>query len=766
MRKSFSKSFIGLCWVLCSPVFGQPVQTRTVTPQLMDFYLLNCDLMRADQGLQIGQEKAEGWDACVVSDLKKHEKEAREQGFVLINPKTAALYRPFGDVKNPMTLVFSRDRSDRFIKEALEDRRFVDFEEGVFRGNAHWIKRFIGASLKVNTRLTAPNRLLVEMENETSFPFSLAFGQTDGLSADVSELDLEPFSKVSFFLTGTAVSQPTVGLRVVANNAFTESGAPPEYMLSLKGTPYAHQALPARRLNLIPEPLEVKEGVGEFVLSDRTVILQNSPKAAAVIPFLIERVSAVTPIDLKVARKARSSEACVVFTEANDPSLGKEGYRIEVEPNKIEVKANETNGFFYAIQTLFQLMPPQIYSKAAERIQGVTWSLPVVSIRDVPRFGYRGMHLDVGRHMYPVEFIKKYIDLLAMQKMNVFHWHLTEDQGWRMEVKKYPELTKVGSKRARTISNRYQYQGNWTFDDQPYEGYYTQQEIREVVAYAKARCVQVIPEIDLPGHMLAALATYPHLGCTGGPYQVGDRWGIYDDVLCAGNESIYPFIENILKEVFELFPSEYVHIGGDECPKTRWKQCPKCQAKIKAENLSDEKELQSYVIRRVEKFLNANGKKLIGWDEILEGGIAPNAALMSWRGVAGGITAAKSGHPVIMTPNTYVYLDHYQANPDTEPMGNGRIASLEWTYSYEPVPTELTDQEAANIIGVQANVWTEYMRTSDYVEYMAFPRAAAVAETAWSGASKKDWPDFLERMQMQFDRWRFYGVNYAPHYKR
>ncbi|MEG2574295.1 MAG: family 20 glycosylhydrolase, partial [Bacteroides sp.] len=275
-----------------------------------------------------------------------------------------------------------------------------------------------------------------------------------------------------------------------------------------------------------------------------------------------------------------------------------------------------------------------------------------------------------------------------------------------------------------------------------------------------------IPEIDLPGHMLAALTTFPNLGCTGGPYEVGTRWGIYDDVLCAGNEDIYPFIENVLKEVFELFPGEYVHIGGDECPKKRWKTCSKCQAKIKVENLKDEKGLQSYVIRKVEKFLNDNGKKLIGWDEILEGGIAPNAALMSWRGVAGGITAAKSGHPVIMTPNTHVYLDHYQANMDLSPLGNGRIAALEWTYNYNPIPDELTKEEASHIKGVQANLWTEYIRTPEQAEYMAYPRANAVAEIGWSTSNNISWEDYLKRLQIQFERWRFYGLNCATHYKK
>lgn len=353
---------------------------------------------------------------------------------------------------------------------------------------------------------------------------------------------------------------------------------------------------------------------------------------------------------------------------------------------------------------------------------------------------------------------------MSMQKMNRFHWHLTEDQGWRIEIKKYPKLTETGSMRKETIINRYSAAIPGIYDGTPYGGFYTQEEIKEIVAYAKERYITIIPEIDLPGHMLAALATYPELGCTGGPYEVGTRWGIYDDVLCAGNENIYSFIEDVLLEVFKLFPGEYVHIGGDECPKTRWKSCPKCQSKIKELKLKDEHELQSYVIRRVEKFLNKNGKKLIGWDEILEGGIAPNAALMSWRGVAGGITAAKSGHPVIMTPNTYVYLDHYQASMDISPLANGRICALEWTYGYNPIPKELTEQEAKHIKGVQANVWTEYIKTPEQVEYMAYPRANAVAEIGWSSPEHKNWEDYLDRLQYQFKRWQFYGLNCATHY--
>ncbi|MGL4292365.1 MAG: beta-N-acetylhexosaminidase [Bacteroidales bacterium] len=732
----------------------------------MDFYIMKCSLNPVErESFDVEQAKKNGFEASVITNPGELSQIAKEKGYVLIHPKTAGLYRPAQQSNDGFTLIFSRDRSDRFIKEALEDNRYIDYSQGKFYGPGHWMKRFVEAAVKIKTRLINNDRLLVEMQNESSFDFTLKVEPVGSLKATAEEIKMVPFGKTHFYLSGSQIEKEAVDLRITLVNSKDQMGKPLQYTAELQGMPYA-VGVDKPAICLIPQPSEMTEKAGEFAFTSETQIVQKSAKAKNIIPFLTERIEKVTPFRPAVKKKENRQASVVVFEEANEPALGNEGYRLNVDNNKIVIKANDENGFFYAVQTLFQLMPAHIFSNIADNAKGVNWVVPAVEIRDVPRFGYRGMHLDVGRHMYPVEFIKKYIDLLSMQKMNVFHWHLTEDQGWRIEIKKYPELTKKGAERAQTIANRYQSQGGNLFDDQPYGGYYTQDEIREVVEYARKRCVQVIPEIDLPGHMLAALACYPELGCTGGPYQVGDRWGIYDDVLCAGNENIYPFIEDVLKEVFALFPSEYVHIGGDECPKTRWKKCPKCQEKIKKENLADEKELQSYVIRRVENFLNQNGKKLIGWDEILEGGIAPNASLMSWRGVAGGITAAKSGHPVIMTPNTYVYLDHYQANPDYEPMANGRIASLEWTYSYNPIPAELTASEAKNIIGVQANVWTEYMRTADYVEYMTFPRAAAVAEIAWSEQSKKNWPDFLNRMQTQFDRWRYFGVNYAPHYKK
>ena len=514
--------------------------------------------------------------------------------------------------------------------------------------------------------------------------------------------------------------------------------------------------------NVVPLPVTMNEQPGRFYLnSDVPVVVNASQEVKNIASSLSTTVLDVAGIKLKPGGELHENVPTIVFDSI--PGMEKEAYKLSVTPQQIKITASTPNGFYYGLQTLYQLLPVAIYSK--ERARNAEWSVPCVEIEDTPAFRYRGAMLDVCRHFASIDYIKKFIDVLAVHKMNTFHWHLTDDQGWRIEIKKYPKLTEIGSMRKETIINRYSSTTPGIYDGTPYGGFYTQEEIKELVAYAKERYITIIPEVDLPGHMLAALATYPELGCTGGPYEVGTRWGIYDDVLCAGNENIYPFIEDVLLEVFKLFPGEYVHIGGDECPKTRWKSCPKCQAKIKELKLKDEHELQSYVIRRIEKFLNKNGKKLIGWDEILEGGIAPNAALMSWRGIAGGITAAKSGHPVIMTPNTYVYLDHYQASMEISPLANGRICALEWTYGYNPIPKELTKEEAGHIKGVQANVWTEYIKTPEQVEYMAYPRANAVAEIGWSSPEHKNWEDYLRRLQYQFERWRFYGLNYATHYK-
>ena len=439
---------------------------------------------------------------------------------------------------------------------------------------------------------------------------------------------------------------------------------------------------------------------------------------------------------------------------------------LDVKPEVVYVKASGLRGFNYAIQTIKQLLPVEIFGdKPAPRVK---WEIQCVTINDAPRFAYRGLHLDEGRYFFGVETVKKYLDIMEVHKLNKFHWHLTEDQGWRIEIKKYPRLTEVGSIRKGTcVKKNFQ-----SHDGVPYgEGlWYTQDQIREIVAYAAAKGIDVIPEIDLPGHMLAALAAYPELGCTGGPYEVWTRWGVSEDVLCAGNEAIYTFLEDVLTEVCDLFPYEYIHIGGDECPKVRWETCPKCQAKIKELGLKDqdgqkaEHYLQSYVISRIEKFLNSKGRSVIGWDEILEGGIAPNATIMSWRGETGGLEAARQGHDAIMTPNTYFYLDYYQSKGiANEPFGIGGYLPIERCYSYEPYPAEMTDEEKSHIIGVQANVWTEYISTEDHVFYMLLPRLAALAEVQWCNADRKDWDRFYDAADDFCDIYSTMGYNYAKH---
>ena len=368
--------------------------------------------------------------------------------------------------------------------------------------------------------------------------------------------------------------------------------------------------------------------------------------------------------------------------------------------------------------------------------------------------------LDVSRHFFPVSFIKKYIDLLAMHKMNTFHWHLTDDQGWRIEIKKYPKLTEIGSKRKQTMKGHYNEQ---QFDGTPYGGFYTQEQIAEVIKYAQKKYVTVIPEIEMPGHAMAALAAYPELGCGENAYQVGTKWGIYDDVFCP-TEQTFSFLEDVLTEVIALFPSNYIHIGGDECPKISWKNSQFCQDLMKKQGLKDEHELQSYFIKRIDKFLTSKGKKMIGWDEILEGGISPNATIMSWRGIEGGVAAVKQNHDAIMTPGSHCYLDHYQSDPSSEPLAIGGFLPLEKVYAYDPTPKGLTARQAKHILGVQANLWTEYIPTTTQAEYMAYPRASALAEVAWTITAAKDYKDFTTRLKTHFERLRYLAVNYSNSY--
>jgi hexosaminidase len=431
-------------------------------------------------------------------------------------------------------------------------------------------------------------------------------------------------------------------------------------------------------------------------------------------------------------------------------------YQLDVTPQAIVARAAEPVGIFYALQTLRQLLPADIESY--HRVRNCRWAIPCVHILDYPRFSWRGMMLDTARFMYPVECIKKFIDLLAFHKMNVFHWHLTDDQGWRIEIKKYPRLTEIGAYRqASPIPAE-----PGKADGIPYGGFYTQEQIREVVAHAAGRFVTVVPEIDMPGHSLAALASYPELGCLGGPYVVRSRWGIEKDIYCAGSEKVYVFLEDVLTEVLDLFPGHVLHIGGDEVPKERWRQCPRCQALMKKQALKDEEELQGYFVQRMEKFLKARGRQLIGWDEIIDGGLPPHAMVMSWRGMEGGVKAAASGHSVVMCPTHHCYFDYRQSlNKEDEPPAIGdETLLLEQVYAFDPIPQGMPAQAAGYILGTQGNVWTEYIPTYRQVEYMAYPRASALAEVAWCPPDTRDFKGFMQRLSGLLRHLDILGVNY------
>ena len=441
----------------------------------------------------------------------------------------------------------------------------------------------------------------------------------------------------------------------------------------------------------------------------------------------------------------------------NDSTFGDEGYRIQNSSKQlISIQANDPHGVFYGIQSLYQLFPTSFFEAKEKQSE---WEIPMVSISDKARFTYRGMHLDVSRHFFSVDFIKQYIDLLAMYKYNTFHWHLTEDQGWRIEIKAYPKLTEIGGWRKETKIG-HQWETPKQFDGQRYGGFYTQDEVREIVDYAASKYITVIPEIEMPGHAMAALAAYPELGCTGGPYAVQGEWGVFDDIYCS-RESTFVFLENVLTEVMEMFPSTYIHIGGDEAPKTRWKACPNCQKRIREEKLEDEAQLQSYFITRMAKFLEKHDRQIIGWDEILEGGLSPGATVMSWRGTEGGIAAAQMGHDVIMTPVSHCYFDFYQGEPTLEPLAIGGYTPLSKVYDFEPIPEELNAKEAKHIIGAQANLWTEYITDNDGVTYMILPRMAALSEVLWSPAKKRDWENFYDRLPAHFARYEALGLHYS-----
>jgi len=499
-------------------------------------------------------------------------------------------------------------------------------------------------------------------------------------------------------------------------------------------------------INVIPKPVSLVQNEGNFKLDKNTTFAAPGAEAKTIAEFFAAKMKSSTGYTLAVSDKEASSNAITLLIDGS-LDVNEEGYTLEATNKLVTIKAKTAKGLFYGMQTLMQLLPAEIESAA--EVKEIAWTLPCVTVKDQPRFAYRGIMLDPCRHFIPVENIKKQLDVLALFKINSFHWHLTEDQGWRIEIKKYPKLTEIGSKRI---------DGEGT----EYSGFYTQEQIKEVVAYAAARFINVIPEIELPGHALAAISAYPELSCTGEQLTPRIIWGVEEDVYCAGKEETFKFLEDVIAEVAPLFPGEYFHIGGDECPKTRWEKCPLCQKRMRENKLKDEHQLQSYFVQRMEKVLEKYGKKMIGWDEILEGGLAPSATVMSWRGEEGGIAAASMDHDVIMTPaGNGMYLDHYQGDSKIEPVSIGGLTLLEKVYNYNPVPDTLVGLGKSNFIkGVQSNIWSEYMYNTDIMEYRIYPRILALAEIAWTPLEGKDYKDFERRIDNALVRLDGHGINY------
>lgn len=502
----------------------------------------------------------------------------------------------------------------------------------------------------------------------------------------------------------------------------------------------------AQDISIIPQPAYLIRGKGDFIISKNTSLVITDKKDGKAAGFFKSYLKKFYGLDLPIRRHEVKNS---IQLSTRPDGTGKDAYTFRSDPNIIAITGDTYAGTFYGMQTLIQLLP-------AQKLSSLT--IPAVIINDTPRFAYRGMLLDVSRYFFPVEFIKKYIDFMALHKMNYFHWHLTDDPGWRIQIKRYPKLTETGAWRKK--KNIFQYKDS-TIDDKRYGGYYTQKQIREIVKYARDRYITIIPEIEMPAHCLSALAAYPELGCTGGPYQTPVKWYPYKDVYCAGNEHTFKFLENVLDEVMQLFPSPYIHIGGDECPKDRWKLCPKCQERIKDEHLDGVNGLQSYFIKRIEKYLNSKGRTLIGWDEILEGGLAQNAVVMSWHGETGGIAAAKEKHRVIMAPTAYCYFDYPQTGKTNNMPDWMQVTTVEKVYSFEPVPKELDNEEAKYVLGAQGNVWTEFISDPKKVEYMIFPRMSALSEVLWSPDDKRNFDDFKRRMMKQFKRYDLWGVSYC-----
>jgi len=521
----------------------------------------------------------------------------------------------------------------------------------------------------------------------------------------------------------------------------------------------------ASQVSIIPLPVKTTLQKGTFIINKTTTIVFSDEGEQHAAEFFNNYLRQYYGFSLPFGNSASSNFIRLSTRKFIQAPKSTERYTLDVTPHSVTIEGDGYAGTFYGMQSLIQLLP---VTKTSSLV------IPAVTIDDYPAFSYRGLHLDVGRHFFPVEYIKKYIDYIALHKMNTFHWHLTEDQGWRIEIKKYPELTSTGAWRNGTIIGHYPGKGN---DNKKYGGYYTQEAIKEVVDYAAARYINVIPEIEMPGHSSAAIAAYPWLSCfpdepTKIPASmiseagksvkgklVQETWGVFDDIFCAGNDSVFLFLQEVIDEVLSLFPSRYIHVGGDESPTKNWKRCPKCQQRMKDNNLKDEHALQGYFIQRMEKYINSKGRTLIGWDEILEGGLAPNAIVMSWRGERGGIEAAKQDHDVIMTPGTHVYFDHAQTKIK-DSLTFGGFTSLQKTYSYQPIPKVLTAQQAKHVLGAQGNVWTEYMNNTRKIEYMIFPRLTALSEVLWSPKEKRNLITFEKRLQLQVRRYRLWGTNY------
>ena len=514
----------------------------------------------------------------------------------------------------------------------------------------------------------------------------------------------------------------------------------------------------ASGIPVIPEPQSVKLENGAFELNAGTVlyspaILKNL--AGKLVAYLKPALGK----SLSVSVDSSTSKNSIILSI--DSSLlkrhGKEAYAISVTRDIVHISGGSPAGVFYGIQTLRQFLPPDTIITNKDLKPAEIYKIPCLKVLDYPRFKWRGLMIDPCRHFFPVKEIKRMLDVMALLKINVLHWHLTEDQGWRIEIKKYPKLTEAASVRAESPKLWHRREG----DGKQYGPYfYTQEQVKDIVKYAGERFITVVPEIEMPGHSIAALAAYPELGCTGGPYKVRTRWGVEPNIYCAGNEKVFKFLQDVLSEVMQIFPSEFIHVGGDEAPKSVWKRCPKCQKRIKDEGLKNEHELQSYFIQRMDKFLASHGRRLIGWDEILEGGLAPGAAVMSWRGEKGGINAAKMNHDVVMSPTAYCYLDYYEAKGKVEPEAIGGFLPLSKVYSYNPVPNALSPGQAKHILGLQGNLWSEYIWTPDQLEYKAFPRACAIAEVGWTEKDRKNYNSFMNRLGPFLQRLKYMGINY------